>query len=296
MVEPKKDDQLWLFPFLKIVRNKYEFLTNLAILKDWRRDAIFRVRITSDNWAEFLDCSLEIGAYITAYIDPVAYPNPPEVLLDNLDEKQDEDFLKCKECGAPAIYFLNCSCGTYAWCEEHEDATVLWDHADHECSSECCARGHSAETRSIAELEAMVSPLEISMEARNQKDISVKVRQKSEQECIDELESLMGKYLVRELKGKLKTEFDYTEPSLEIGSEAVITPTDLGSQTLALAVVRHEKPLIVTIVEKKSGWDYICLLPEGTAIRGHSRPYKKSKCHYIVLSRDELEPVISREP
>lgn len=76
---------------------------------------------------------------------------------------------------------------------------MFWDHADHECSPECCKQGHFIEG-SATELEASLSPIEILVEEEmNNKDniyynFIVKVRQKTETE-IEELDGEEGEEL-----------------------------------------------------------------------------------------------------
>ena len=71
---------------------------------------------------------------------------------------------KC-ECGnvATTVYFCE-NCGGFKFCEDCFDATVFYNHADHNCSKECCAAGHQkVNTITESELEALIPKIEVSM-------------------------------------------------------------------------------------------------------------------------------------
>ena len=286
MNRPTKNNQLWLFPFAKTARDVNEFILNILMLKEWRQGGVFRVEINEDKYDEFVQRALAIGAYVTTRRLTESFSKG---LLPFL-----EDPPKCKTCGAPAIYTLECSCGSYAWCEEHEDIEVFWNHADHDCSPECCKRGHTAEKISITELENSISPIEIVVEENsrrgNSATFTVKVKQKTEEERVQELEYLiMMRYSLEELEGKLKS-ITFEQNPLAVGSQASVTPTFDTYPILALTVVRN-KPVFVEVVEKKSDWEYLCLLPENLTVPGHSRPYQVPKRHCVLLDRSELEEI-----
>ncbi len=201
-------------------------------------------------------------------------------------------------CGG-RLYPRRCSCGTYAWCEEHEDSEVFYDHADHDCSPECCERHHAAESKSAAEIEASVSPIEISIKeidpAEHLYNFAVNVRHKTEKEIFDELEYLLGCYNVEELCDKLKESVDLREPPLRPGDEVVITPSFLSPRTFALAVVRRGAPIRARVLETKDEWDCVCLLPEGVTLPGHSQPYQETENHCVVIARSSLTLIAPEE-
>lgn len=291
MVKPKRGTQLSLLPFRKVVRAEDEFDINLYILKGYQQDGSFKLEVVngSSEYEKWIQYGLRIGASIETY-----------TLAKSVYEELLTEDIVCKECGAPAIYYLDCSCGIYTWCKEHKNSEVFWDHIDHNCFPECCRCGHrlEPETKSIKELEAMVPMMKVSMKEENPIKgkiiFTVQVHYCSEEERLRELEWLMLNYDVEELDGELWEWDGYdvgTGIPLTEGSQAVVIPTIDSSPLLALSVIRYEKthgePLIVQIIEKKNHWDYLCLLPKGVTIPGHSRVFQDN-LHCIELNCMEL--------
>ncbi len=295
MTQADSDEQLGLFPFCSVARTSGEFLLNLSVLSKRQDGGEFTVKLPNTEEREkFFERALAIGAH-------VSLRGPCKILTDALiafterEDGSEGDLLLCKECGAPAIYYIECSCGTYVWCKEHEDSSVFFNHADHICSPECCKRGHTAERISSIELEASIPMVEVSVEeqqpAENEFIFTVKVRRKSDEEYLQELEWLMMNYSIEELDGKLKSTIECNLPPLEIGQRVMVTPHFMSSPTLALAVVRLNHRLVAQVVGKNSDWDYVLLLPEDVAIPGHSTLSDNGGRHKVILSRSEIEPV-----
>ena len=123
---------------------------------------------------------------------------------------------KCMVCGRPSQAFRSCSCGTYEWCMRCEEggamvfwsrfgaeaplSTIFWDHADHDCTPECCTRGHTLQNVSPSELEAMVPRYEsVIRDARSEEAgvFTVTVRRKTAGERAEERALLLESYCVK---------------------------------------------------------------------------------------------------
>ncbi len=117
---------------------------------------------------------------------------------------------RCMACGKPSRHFRECSCGTFEWCAACEEAGVLvfwkrlgdkaslsaiyWDHADHMCDPECCARGHTLPHATRTELEAMVPRIETAITDLDEKSVggfSVAVRARTPGERAEDLACLL---------------------------------------------------------------------------------------------------------
>lgn len=295
MTQPNSGEQLWLFPFCSVARTIEEFLLNLSMLSNRQSDGEFVIELQNmEDREKFIDRALAIGGHVSLQGPFRLFAEVLSTLAEKAEEA-DTDLLLCKECGEPAIYYRECSCGTYAWCEGHEDSNVFYNHADHECSSECCRRGHTAQRISAIELEASIPMVEVSVEEQQPTEngftFIVKVRRKLEEERLQELEWLMMNYSIEELDGKLENTIECNLPSLEVGQKVAITPHFMSSPTLALAIIRLNRRLVAQIIAKQSDWDYVLALPEGVTIPGHSKPSDDARRHNVVLSRSEIKPI-----
>lgn len=288
----RSHEQLSVFPFLQIASNWTEFIDNLVYLQDNNLSDTFELRLASSDKSFFMSQLLRHGANWDVIVSS-RITSTSKIIDVDLPESQEEK--PCQECGEPATVYFECSCGTYAWCEKHEDSYIIWDHSDHNCSPECCKRGHTSEEISAEELRKSISPIEVTLNDISESGKTtfvVEVRQKGGENILREFEGLLGQYEITELKGMIDS-VSFDRPDISIGEKAVVMPNFLSSRTLILSLIKlgygffDEKQLVVEIAGQDYT-EYTCLLPWSVTIDEHSQPYNGTRRHCITLNCSEL--------
>lgn len=221
--------QIW-FPFMgrfrSVVNTETELEENLYLIHLARMTGEFLYRVKGNsNWQDNINLAASGKGKVSFTISG-----------DELAEILELVNALCA-CGEPATIILNCSCGNYAWCDKCFEyvgpgevnappSAIFWNHADHNCSSECCAKGHQAPEITLAELRAMVDPLEIQMrEIRSfpeGKIFLVSFQPKTQEDILKEMEYYAMDYSrVIDENGK-KIPFDLLEENLKLFVGAVV--------------------------------------------------------------------------
>ncbi|MEK7503506.1 MAG: hypothetical protein AAB577_00805 [Patescibacteria group bacterium] len=147
--------QLW-FQFLGklhlVAETEKELKENIALLRFIKTDISFSYKSRKAPWSQQM-------AFLAGKGD---ISLSREVSFEEVKDLLEPLNVSC-ECGNPATVILNCSCGNYVWCQDCVDSCIFWNHADHDCSPECCAQEHKAPAITLTELETMVDPLNIEM-------------------------------------------------------------------------------------------------------------------------------------
>lgn len=82
-------------------------------------------------------------------------PRSPDDRTKQAVEAEPQDFF-CA-CGKPAsVVYLCETCGGFKFCDDCFDYSAIFNHCDHDCSTECCARHHKAEVITEEELERRI--------------------------------------------------------------------------------------------------------------------------------------------
>ncbi|OGF64474.1 hypothetical protein A2661_02955 [Candidatus Giovannonibacteria bacterium RIFCSPHIGHO2_01_FULL_45_24] len=169
MVTSRKGSQLWLLDFKDVVQKPEELAVNLAILKEWRRNASFKIELSEEHFRAWLRyVHTQNGNDHTT-----PWPNNGQWLFEwialALPQKDAAApfFLRCR-CGLPPVFFKKCACGKLNWCQHHLDSDVMYDHLDHECSLWCCEHLHANRNRekktwTAAEISELVEKLKITL-------------------------------------------------------------------------------------------------------------------------------------
>lgn len=189
-----------LLPFMRVepvATTLQQIGENFEVLRLMECSGSFRVEMDGNREA-LLRFALDCGASLWT-------KECHQALADSLKE---ENQARCQKCRRIATSFLDCSCGNYAWCQKHEDTTLLWDHADHDCFPACCAHGHPYPIVTVKETESilyaqMPPPDEICFleDPASEQDraiFHVKVRQKSQEERTYEAEDIRKRFDVKD--------------------------------------------------------------------------------------------------
>lgn len=169
MIASRKGSQLWLSGFTDVVQKPEELATNLAILKEWRRNACFKIELSEERfraWIRYAHAKNGNG-HLTFW------PNNGQWLFEwiaaALPQKDAAApfFLRCR-CGLLPVFSKKCACGKLSWCQHHRDSDAMYDHLDHECSLWCCEHLHAYRSReeriwTTAEISGLVEKLKIAL-------------------------------------------------------------------------------------------------------------------------------------
>lgn len=273
--------------FRKVAKSLKVVRANLKLLSAEKRDGIFFLEIPRAKRVEMVQYFSDLNASMNLR-------EVPAFLLEVLCEAFRHE-VSCTECWEPATSFSEYECGhRYARCEAHHDVLdeVVDQHIDHECSLACCARGHTGEYRSIAELESLIVPVEIFLKEGDSSNkicsFTVRFHRKTDKERASELEYLMMQYPVKEFQSVIEHSTDFSLPPLEVGVTARLIPNFLSLPFVTLAVVRNDGLLLVEVAVRTPQDSYICTLPKGVKIPGHSWDVGGGT-HCLKLSRSDLK-------
>lgn len=196
--------------FREITKNEKQFQQNLNIVSTSPMNSQFlyyerkkQNTLVSDKITQSLERTVISGSQQTLELDKSDFCE----LLSNLFSE------KC-ECGnvATTVYFCE-NCGGFKFCENCFDASIFYDHADHNCSKECCAEGHrKVNTITESELEALIPKIEISIikvrETKNNTIFLVNTKKRS-LEKIEELKiDIASDYFVSDWPYVTEIEFE----------------------------------------------------------------------------------------
>jgi hypothetical protein len=108
-----------------------------------QRGGQFILEISEEGRDEFVRAAKDLDAEIIF----IHATKPSLIELEEKDEIISADSLApppgCMYCGATGFIYMSCSCGELVWCQDCMHGSDFWFHADHECSPECCASGHT---------------------------------------------------------------------------------------------------------------------------------------------------------
>jgi len=289
----KQQEQLLLFPFYSVVHDVSGFLLNLCILTlDERiKESVFFVKPRNADERKTL------SRFFCENRFTYNFSGVSRVSKEKQQEEKDanDDFGFCQTCGKPAIYRLECSCGTHAWCQEHENVSIWTSHNDHDCcDSECCKRGHilaGINRSSIFELEAVIPRTDTSVEeiVFAGGAFKVKFKRKTAEERLGKLVLLIDGLQIDEAEG-MEEKRDGGSSVFGLGQNVWITPEYSFSSSLYTAILLLGEPLAGQVVFKEV-WgkitEYTILLPKGM-ILPNSRQFNLGGQHCLTLSREEL--------